>query len=224
MHCSTGSSRHSALANEAGRESRDSTDAALAHLDRTVRAITGAPLSSGSRAQFARYLDLLITWNRAQRLTAFDSAQGIVRGLLSDALLFLDLLPSRPISIVDLGAGAGIPGLPLRIADPAIALTLVEARRRRVSFLKTVKRELGLQGVDVFEGRAETIHPEIMAAKGQFDAVVARAVAPIGDLAPIALRYLKPGGRLIATAPPAERVLRRGDLVAGVAVEVREFP
>jgi 16S rRNA (guanine527-N7)-methyltransferase len=210
------------LASSRGRNSRGGADVALDALGRTAEALTGHPLPRQAREQFARYLDLLITWNRTQRLTAFESPAEIVRGLLADALLFLGLLPPRPIKVADLGAGAGIPGLPLRIVDPGVVLTLVEARRRRVSFLKTVKRELRLDDVAIFEGRAEAIRDEVVGARGLFDCVVARSVAPIGELAPVALGYLKPGGRLVASAPPPGSGWSPG--FPGASTDVRHFP
>ena len=75
-------------------------------------------------------------------MTALESPAEIVRGLFLDSLLFLRLLPARPISLVDIGAGSGIPGLPLRLVDDRITLTLVESKRKRISFLLAVCREL----------------------------------------------------------------------------------
>ena len=110
-------------------------------------------------------------------MTALRSPEEIVRGLFLDSLLFLSALPApRPLKVVDIGAGSGIPGLPIRLADPAITLTLIEAKRKRVSFLLTACRELGLSDVQVLEGRAERLVDENPGVAGSFDAVVARAV------------------------------------------------
>jgi 16S rRNA (guanine527-N7)-methyltransferase len=136
-------------------------------------------------------------------MTALDSAGAIVRDLFIDALLFLPLLPPRPLKVVDIGAGAGIPGLPLSLADPGIAVTLVEARRKRVSFLLATQRELDLHHVAVKEGRAEALlqaQPELVDA---FDVVVARSVGPAVELLPLALKYLKAGGLFLVTGPPS---------------------
>ena len=135
-------------------------------------------------------------------MTGLDSAGAVVEDLFIDSLLFLALLPPRPLALVDIGAGAGIPGLPLRLADPAIAVTLVEARRKRVSFLLAVRRELALDNVAVKEGRAEVLlgeEPELACA---FDVVVARSVGPAAALLPLARRYLRVGGLFIASGPP----------------------
>ncbi len=135
-------------------------------------------------------------------MTALDSAGAVVQDLFIDSLLFLALLPPRPLALVDIGAGAGIPGLPLRLADPAIAVTLVEARRKRVSFLLAARRELDLGNVVVKEGRAEALLEQEPGLAGSFDVVVARAVGPAAALLPLAHKYLKAGGIFVASGPP----------------------
>jgi len=188
-----------------------------------IAALTGHPASTGQRQRFSRYLELLIVWNKALDLTALRTPTAMVKGLFQDALLFLPLLPGRrPIRVADIGTGAGIPGLPLRIADEGIRLTLVEARRKRVSFLSTVKRELGLADVEIFHGRAEAVLSEHPDLAGAFDAVVSRAMAPPTELIGLAAPYLMPGGLLIASGPPPG--IQRKALPVGVAAEFRVIP
>lgn len=165
-------------------------------------ALVGRPAEPGDRQRFQQYLDLFLRWNRTHRMTALDSARGIVHDLFIDSLLFLALLPPRTLTLVDIGAGAGIPGLPIRLADPAIAVTLVEARRKRVSFLLAVKRELDLGNVAVKEGRAEALLEQDPDLAGRFDVVAVRSVGAVGRLLPLARRYLRPGGLFVATGPP----------------------
>jgi 16S rRNA (guanine527-N7)-methyltransferase len=167
-----------------------------------LRDLTGRPVGPDDRRRFQQYLDIFLRWNRTYRMTALDSAGAIVRNLFIDSLLFLPLLPHRPITLVDIGAGAGIPGLPLRLADPAIAVTLVEARRKRVSFLHAVQRQLDLEDVAVREGRAEALVEQEPELAGGFDVVVARSVGPATALLPLARKYLKPGGLFVASGPP----------------------
>jgi len=135
-------------------------------------------------------------------MTALDSAAAVVQDLFIDSLLFLALLPPRPLALVDIGAGAGIPGLPLRLADSAITVTLVEARRKRVSFLLAAQRELDLGDVAVKEGRAEVLLEREPDLTGAFDVVVARSVGPAGALLPVARKYLKAGGLFVVSGPP----------------------
>ena len=168
-----------------------------------IEAITGRPAGAACRSQFQQYLELFLGWNRTYRMTALDSPIGVVRELFADSLLFLPLLPARrPLAVADLGAGAGIPGLPLRLADPRLAVTLVESRRKRASFLRTVCRELALDNVAVHEGRAERLVDEVPTLAAAFDVVVARSVGPAEALLALALNYLKPGGSFITSAPP----------------------
>ena len=167
-----------------------------------IQALAGRPATPGDRRQFQQYLDLFLRWNRIHRMTALDSAKGVIQDLFIDSLLFLALLPPRPLSLLDIGAGAGIPGLPLRLADPGIAVTLVEARRKRVSFLLTVKRELELDNVAVKEGRAEVLLEQEPDLAGGFDVVVVRSVGPAAGLLPLARQYLKPGGLFVASGSP----------------------
>lgn len=159
--------------------------------------------SESHQRLFRQYLELFLSWNRVHRMTALASPAAIVQDLFIDSLLFLGALPQRrPLAMVDIGAGAGIPGLPLRLADPDLRLCLVESKRKRVSFLRTACREIGLADVTVVEGRAEQVVQRDPALSQTFDVAVSRAVAPIDRLAAIALPYLRPGGSLIVSAPP----------------------
>jgi 16S rRNA (guanine527-N7)-methyltransferase len=165
--------------------------------------VLGSPSTDRHERLFRQYLELFLRWNQVHRMTALASPAAIVRDLFVDSLLFLKVLPPRrPLSIVDIGAGAGIPGLPMRFADSSLALCLVESRRKRVSFLRTVCRELDLAEVAVAEGRAEAVTQLDPALRATFDVAVARAVARIKQLEPLAMPYLKPGGLLIVSAAP----------------------
>ena len=168
-----------------------------------IRALTGRVATAEHRQQFQLYLDVFLRWNRVHRMTALGSPAEIVRGLFLDSLLFLSALPPRPLRVVDIGAGNGVPGLPLRLVDPGISLTLVEAKRKRVSFLLAACRELSLPDVSVVEGRAEDLVGAGSALANGFDTVVARAVGSEKRLFPVALRYLRPGGTVILAGSPS---------------------
>jgi 16S rRNA (guanine527-N7)-methyltransferase len=174
----------------------------LAPLAQAIRVVTGRAASVAEREQFSRYLDLLLVWNRTHRMTALDSPAEIGRVLFQDSLLLLPLLPHGEIKVVDIGAGAGIPGIPLRIVEPRIQLTLFEAKRKRVSFLSTLKRELDLADVEIFEGRAEEIIKQHPDKSGVFDVVLSRAIAQTRSFLTAISGYLKPGGVFIAPGPP----------------------
>lgn len=151
---------------------------------------------------FSRYLSLLLQWNRVYSLTGYREPGAILDRLFFDSLLFLPLIPRGTTQLLDFGSGSGIPGIPLKIIQPTYSLTLVEARRRMSSFLTVVVRELALERVRVLTGRAESLITEFPSLEGGFDAVVTRASGPVGLIIPIALRFLKPGGRFVASGPP----------------------
>jgi 16S rRNA (guanine527-N7)-methyltransferase len=179
---------------------------ALDRLGAVALALTGRVLLVETRTQFSRYAELIHLWSRTHNLTGLRSPEAIVRGLFEDSLLFLPLLPAGATRVVDIGAGAGIPGVPLHLVDPGRAVVLIEARQKRVSFLRTVKRELGFDDrIAVVEGRAERIVAEGLYAACA-DVVVARSVGPPAEVMAIAARYLKPGGLFIASAGPASGI------------------
>src|SRR5262245_57633800 len=145
----------------------------------------------------------------------------MVADLFVDSLLFLSHLPPGPIRMADLGTGPGIPGVPLRIVRDDIALTLVESKRKRVSFLAALKRELELSDMSVLEGRAEKLVEERADLAGTFDVVVARAVG--ASLIPIAMSYLRPGGLFLAGGPPEGSSKKASDDLSGMRYETGSF-
>ena len=150
------------------------------------------------RRQFERYLDLLTLWNRSQRLTGVLSADRIVSDLFIDSLLFLKVIPPGALRVADIGAGAGIPGIPIVLARPEIAITLIDSRRKRASFLLAVRRELGIDNLRVLEGRAEELVEADRSLSEGFDVVVTRAAGPTAIVLPIAMSYLSRGGLFVA--------------------------
>ena len=174
--------------------------------------------------RFTKYLELLIKWKKSQRLIGSAAPHWIVENLLLDSLLFLPVLPFPLRTLLDLGSGAGLPGIPLKIVLNEVQLVLVESRRKRVSFLASVIRELGLEHARVVGRRVEDAMDEL---EGGFDAVVMRCVGDPGDLLPVASRLVvRPGGVVVASGPPKPRPLPIGDWVtvdAGRGRPVRRF-
>ena len=176
-------------------------------LSRGFKQILQRPPSPVEADAFSRYFRLLLQWNRVQHLTSYRRPTDIAEKLFLDSLLFLRWVPPGRARVLDLGAGAGIPGLPLKIVNPEIRLTLVEARRRRASFLSAVVRELALEGVSILAGRAEDLLEVDPGLRGAYDAVVTRAMGPLPSIIPLAMAFLTPGGRIIASGPPAGKPL-----------------
>lgn len=168
-----------------------------------LRAVSSRSLDERARGRFEKYLELLLLWNRTQNLTGLRTREEMIRGLFEDSLLFLPLLPAGPLRIVDIGAGAGVPGMPLAVVDERLSVVLVESRQKRVSFLRTVSRELDFgTRVSVEEGRAEVEAAGLVRRHGWFDVAVARAVAAPSAVRTIAFGLIKPGGLVIVSGPP----------------------
>jgi 16S rRNA (guanine527-N7)-methyltransferase len=153
-------------------------------------------LSAPQIAQFERYFHLLVQWNERLNLTTITGYEDVQIKHYLDSLVSLPLLAeelgaplplTRPLRTVDVGAGAGFPGLPLKIAAPALALTLMDGTQKKVNFLQEVSAALELSGVHFVTGRAEELGRQDV-YREQFDLVTARAVAPLNTL----VEYLLP--------------------------------
>jgi 16S rRNA (guanine527-N7)-methyltransferase len=134
----------------------------------------------------------------------------VVEHLFLDSLLFLRVLPSSARVVLDLGSGAGLPGLPIKIVRPEIELTLIESRRRRASFLSTVVRELQLERTEVIADRIENRLREL---GNRFDAVLMRCAGGLDALIPSATNVVVPNGLVIAAGPPRPGPLAYGEWV-----------
>ena len=196
---------------------------ALDALARGARAILGRSLTGPERDLFTNYLNLLRKWQKSQRLIGSAEPGWIVEKLFLDSLLFLRVLPARLGSLLDLGSGAGLPGIPIKIVRPEIQLVLLESRQRRASFLSNAVRELALERVSVVSGRAEEFAEEL---GERFDAVVMRCTGDVERLFPVAARFVMPGGLVVASGPPRQRSLSLGEWVtvrAGEGGKTRRF-
>lgn len=172
--------------------------------------IIGRSLTAEERDKFAKYLSLLVKWQKAHRLVGSSDPMWIVEHLFLDSLLFLRLLPSTIRALADLGSGAGLPGLPLKIVRRQMDVTLIESRRRRAMFLLSAIRAMNLGGIHVSEGRVESLAAEL---EGRFDAVVMRCAGDVDAMIPLAASLLSAGGIVIASGPPRPRDIAAGEWV-----------
>jgi len=175
-----------------------------------AEAILGRVLDELERENFSKYLTLLLKWQKAHRLVGSNDPMWIVEHLFLDSLLFLRLLPSSARTLSDLGAGAGLPGLPIKIVRRDIDVVLIESRRRRAMFLTSAVRAMRLEGVRVLEGRVEDLVSEL---RGTFDAVVMRCAGDIEVMIPVAADLVSDHGIVIASGPPNPKPLSVGDWV-----------
>lgn len=188
---------------------------ALDALASGARRILGRPLSDPEIQSFDKYLQLITKWQRSQRLVGSTDPRWIVENLFLDSLLFLKVLPESLTSLADIGSGAGLPGIPIKIVRPHLRIVLIESRGRRASFLSAVVRELALGDVRVATARVEQYVREMPAP---VDAVVMRCAGDLATLARAATPLIVPGGLLVASGPPDPRPLHDGEWieVAGV--------
>lgn len=138
----------------------------------------------------------LLRWNRTHNLTAITDPLEIREKHLADSLTLLPFL-DKAQRLLDLGSGAGFPGLPLKMARPDLEVVSVDAVGKKIAFQRHVARTLGLSGFTAVHGRAEEL-PATPSYRSGFDIVTARALGSLGLLAALAAPLLAPGGRLIA--------------------------
>jgi 16S rRNA (guanine527-N7)-methyltransferase len=182
----------------------------------------GLTLENDTLDRFAQYCAFLLKRNESINLTGVRSPQGVMTTLCLDSLTVLAALPtgwrSAPLSVVDVGAGAGIPGIPLKIACLNWKLTMIESIGKKARFLGDAVEVLGLQDVTVLAQRAEEAGMRAV-LRDSADLCLARAVAPLPVLIELCSPFVRPGGRLlfpksgdvgseIGSAVAAERALR----------------
>lgn len=142
-----------------------------------------------------QYFDLLVRWNRRINLTAIKDWEEFQQKHIADSLELLPFLDGAK-NILDIGTGAGIPGIILKIERPELEVTLLDSTRKKISFCDEAIRQLGLKGIRAVWGRAED--PKIVQSLGQFDLVVSRAAWGLSEFLGVAAPYVANGKRLIA--------------------------
>lgn len=181
----------------------------LPHLQ-DLAAQAGLELGLHQAQQMEAFALTLAETNRKFNLTALDQPEDIAALHILDSVLVLDQLVaevdelksgSQPLSLVDLGTGAGLPGIPIKVMWPQISLTLVDGTWKKVRFLIGVMETLGLANTRVLHGRAEDLARQPV-HRGQYDMVVARGLARLPTLLEYAIPWLQTGGLLLAYKGP----------------------
>ena len=159
----------------------------------------GFPLTDRQKEQYERYFELLVEWNEKINLTAITDKDEVYLKHFYDSIapILQGLIENQPIRLLDIGAGAGFPSLPMKILFPELDVTIIDSLNKRINFLHLLAEELGLSGVHFYHGRAEDFAQD-KAFRAQFDLVTARAVARMQVLSELTIPYLKVGGRLLA--------------------------
>lgn len=156
-------------------------------------------LSQEQVNQFDQYYHLLVEWNQKMNLTAITEEEEVYLKHFYDSLslaFYVDIT-KESLKLMDVGAGAGFPSIPLKIVFPHLEVTIVDSLKKRIHFLETVKENLGLQHVQVFHGRAEDFGQDVN-HRECYDFVTARAVARLEVLAEYCLPFAKVGGQFVA--------------------------
>jgi|HigsolmetaAR202D_1030399.scaffolds.fasta_scaffold00079_48 16S rRNA (guanine527-N7)-methyltransferase len=157
----------------------------------------GLTLSHTQLDQFATYAKELQSWNERVNLTAITDPEGITIRHFIDSLSCATVWGDNPSSLIDIGTGAGFPGLPLKILRPELKLALVESIGKKTAFLRHIVALLGLDNVEVLDSRAEEIGRKPQ-HREQYDVALGRAVADMRVLAEYCLPLCKVGGRFLA--------------------------
>jgi len=154
-------------------------------------AALGLALPDGAEAKLLAYLALLEKWNRVYNLTAVRDAERMVSHHLLDSLVAVPFFQGK--TVLDVGSGGGLPGIPLAIARPELQVTLIDSIAKKTAFLLQVKAELGLGNLEVVTSRVEDFRPE-----AKFDVITSRAFSDLKAFVDLTRHLLVPGGCWLA--------------------------
>ena len=159
----------------------------------------GFHLSDKQKHQFESYFNLLVEWNQKINLTAITDKNDVYLKHFYDSLapVLQGLITDSPIKLLDIGAGAGFPSLPMKILCPQLDITIIDSLNKRINFLNLLAEELELTGVHFYHGRAEDFGQD-KSFRASYDIVTARAVARMQVLSELTIPFLKVNGQLLA--------------------------
>ena len=183
-------------------------------------------LSEDMVDKFFRYKSVLKEWNEKINLTAIEEDREVIIKHFIDSLSILPLIKNERASLIDVGTGAGFPGIPVKIARESMEVTLLDSLDKRVRFLNEVVKVNNLTRIKAIHGRAEEkgIHPEF---REKFDISTARAVANLPVLIEYCLPFVKVGGYFIAmkgsNTDEIDSSKKALDIIGGKIEEVKEF-
>ena len=158
----------------------------------------GVVLTTGQIQQFLKYYEMLVKWNEVMNLTAITEYDEVMKKHFVDSISLCKAYDvTQEKTVIDVGTGAGFPGLALKIAFPNLQVTLLDSLNKRINFLNEVIQTLGLTGVETIHGRAEDF-AKPGKCREKFDLCVSRAVANLSTLSEYCIPFLKIGGKFIS--------------------------
>lgn len=182
---------------------------------------SGLALDMETTKKLVLFLTELLRWNRQINLTSITDPNEATEKHLIDSLLLLPFLGGAK-SLLDMGSGAGLPGIPLQIARPGLAICSVDSVGKKISFQRHIKRKLMLAGLTPLHCRLECLQDRLSPGQ-RFDVVTARAFAALDLIVPLAVPWLSSGGKILAMkGPEGESELPAAEklcLQAGVSIE-----
>ena len=184
----------------------------------------GMELSGRQKEQFSTFYEAMVEKNKVMNLTTITEPDAVMLRHFCDSLTVLRAVELKDkVSLIDVGTGAGFPGIPLKICFPELKVTLIDSLQKRLRFLEEVRDALGLKDLELVHGRAEELGRR-QDLREQFDVCASRAVSQLNVLAEYCLPFVKTGGVFVSykSADCEEEVRAAGKAVAILGGEIRE--
>lgn len=157
----------------------------------------GITLNDEQKKQFLTFYNLLVDWNKVMNLTGITEYEEVNEKHFVDSVSIVKAIDIHKVeTVIDIGTGAGFPGIPLKIVFPHLNIVLLDSLNKRINFLNTVISELGLKNIRTIHGRAEDFAKQEI-YREQFDLCVSRAVANLSTLSEYCIPYVKKGGMFV---------------------------